>query len=90
MSHVFVSELPEMLFDAQRADACRHRYLQNKDVFSLEKWRSLVESACQSGDLAAQQGTVDIEVVNDWLSWPVVRLWSVFRLHNPLLPDMEG
>lgn len=90
MSHVFVSELPEMLFDAQRADACMHRYHQNKDVFVLEKWRSLVESACQSGDLAAQQGMVDIEVVNDWLSWPVVRLWSVFRLHNPLLPDMDG
>ena len=48
MSQVFVTELPEMLFDAQRADACRHRYHQNEDVFALEKWRSVVESACQS------------------------------------------
>lgn len=89
MSQVFVTELPEMLFDAQRADACRHRYHQNEDVFALEKWRSLVESACQSGDLATEQGMVDIERVNDWLGWPKVRLWSVFRLHNPLLPEME-
>lgn len=90
MSSVLISELPQILFDEQRADACNVKYHRPEDVFDHETWKTVVSTACKNGDLPTNGGTVSVADVNDWLANGGLGLWSVFELHDPILPDMDG
>lgn len=91
MSFAIVSELPQMLFDEQHADACNVKYHLPEDVFDLDKWDALVRAACATGGLPTTDGCMaNIVDVNDWLTSGDPGLWKAFQLHNPLLSDMDG
>lgn len=91
MSFVLVSELPQLLFDEQHADACNVKYHRPEDVFDLDKWDALVRAAYATGDLPTKGGGIaNIVNVNDWLATGGLGFWSAFQLHDPLLPDMDG
>ena len=89
MSTVSVNDLPGMLADEQRADSIK-KGLRGGKVMALEKWESCVNQAISNGDLSiCCERRIEVATVNEWLKSKELDLWSLFTLHDPLLPDLE-
>ena len=90
MSTVSINDLPGMLADEQRADSIK-KGLRGGKVMALEKWENCVNQAISNGDLSiCCERRIEVATVNKWLKSKELDLWSLFTLHDPLLPDLEG